>query len=346
MIEFQGTYFDGRSSRAYPVKVNYDGVFLRIKGKEGYPDLHVRLGDCTIVPPLGNTARSIKLPDGAQCDTNDLKAIAALEHRTGQNYGMRLVHFLESRWRLTAGFLIGLVICVWVFTAYGIPFLAQKIAYSVPSELSEELSRQTIKMLDGRFLKRSELSREKGGELRAMFQKLCKDFDPGSQYRLEFRKNPYNGPNAFALPSGLIIMTDELVGIAESARELEGVLLHEIVHVKNRHGLRSIIQNAGVFMLISALLGDITSITSTAASLPALLAESGYSRKFEREADRTAAIYFIQKGWSIKPFQDIILRITKDIPNYPGDSFLSSHPAASERVKYLQEIEESGRYRG
>ncbi len=341
MIEFQGVYFDGKSSKAHSVSVVFDGGIIHICGEGDYPVLDIPVEDCTITPPLGKTIRSIKLPNGAQCETNNMKAVSALEHITGRNSGMRFVHFLENRWKTAAGALVGMALCIWLFITYGIPFFAQKIAYSVPPELTKEMSRQTIKILDRKFLKPSELDRGKTGKLQEEFQHLYNEIDAGLNYRLEFRKSPYIGPNAFALPSGLIIMTDELVNLADNNRELQAILVHEIAHVKKRHGLRSIIQSSGVFLLVSVLVGDITSITSTAASLPTLLARSGYSRKFETEADRIAATYFIQKGWGTGPYQAILLRITQNMRNYPGKSLLSSHPLTNERIKYLQDIETS-----
>ncbi len=342
MIEFKGAYFDGKISRAYPVSVVFDGRRLHIRGVDGdYPALDIAPEDCAITPPLGNTMRYIKLPGGAQCETADTEAVSALEHLTGRNAGMRLVHFMEKRWKTAAAALAGLVLCVWVFVTYGIPFVAQKIAYSVPPELTEQMSRQAIKMLDRRFLKPSELDREKSRELQGEFRRLYREIDGDFDYRLEFRKSPYIGPNAFALPSGLIIMTDELVKLAADNRELQAILVHEIAHVKKRHALRSIIQNSGVFLLVSALAGDVTSITSTAASLPTLLAQSGYSRKFETEADRAAAVYMIRKGWGTRPLQAILLRITRNMAGYPGESLLSSHPLTDQRVRYLRDIEAS-----
>ncbi len=342
MIEFKAVYFNGKTSRAYPVSVVFDGGTLRIRGSEGdHPALDVHIEDCTIAPPLGGTVRSIKLPGGAQCETTDTEAVSAMEHLTGRNTGMRLVHFLESRWKTAAGALAGLVLCVWLFATYGIPFLARKAAYAVPPELTEQMSRQAIKMLDRRFLKPSELDPGRIRKLREEFQHLSREIDADFNYRLEFRKSPHIGPNAFALPSGLVIMTDELVDLAADDRELLAILAHETAHVKKRHGLRSIIQNSGVFLLISLLAGDITSITSAAASLPALLAQSGYSRKFETEADRVAALYMIRKGWGTKPFQAILLRITRDMADYPGESLLASHPLTDQRVRHLREIEAS-----
>jgi Zn-dependent protease with chaperone function len=136
-------------------------------------------------------------------------------------------------------------------------------------------------------------------------------------------------------------MTDELVELAENDRELEGVLLHEMGHVEERHGLRSIIQNAGVFLLISALVGDVASISSTAASLPTLLAQTGYSRQFEREADEFAVGHFVRRGWSAAPLRDILLRMSEGAPSFPGESILSTHPVMSERIRHIEEMEGS-----
>jgi Zn-dependent protease with chaperone function len=341
MIEFRATYFDGRSSKAYPVSILFNGVLLRIQGEGVSLRLDIPFWECTLTPPLGRTARTIRLPGGAQCETADLQSVRALERQTGRNAGMRLVHALESRWRTVAASFLTLVVCVWAFAAHGIPFLAEKAAYSVPPELTETMSAETLEMLDKRLLEPSELDPERAAELREAFTLLAEDMDSSHRYRLEFRQGAAVGPNAFALPSGLIVMTDELVELAENDRELEGVLLHEIGHVEKRHGLRSIIQDAGVFLLISALVGDVASITSTAASLPTLLAQTGYSRQFEREADEFAVRYFVHRGWSADPLQDILLRMSEDAPSFPGESILSTHPVTSERIRYIEEMEGS-----
>ena len=337
MITFQGAYFDGKSSKAYPVTFTFSGQLLHIL-LENETSLLIPVLDCTIMPPIGKAHRIIKLPSGAQIETTDEKAIADLEMNSRSNSGMRLVYYFENRWKAVATALLGLAFFVWAFITLGIPVLAKKIAYSIPPEMTEKVSKQTMRILDNGLMKPSELSNEKIEELQKVFTRL---HNSAINYRLEFRKSPEIGPNAFALPSGIIIMTDELVKLAHDNRELEGILLHEMTHVEKRHSLRTVIQNAGAFLIISALIGDIASISSTAGALPMILTQSGYSRIFEQEADKYAVLYFIQKGWSTKPYQDILLRITKDAPNYPGNSFFSSHPLTKERVKYIQDFEKS-----
>lgn len=338
MIEFRGTYFDGITSKAHKVLIKASNGVLLVQA-EGKRPLKFPLQQCLFTPPLGNTVRSINLPGGALCETDDVDAIAKLEENIGRNRGLRIVHFMESRWKTVAGCSVALIFCVWGFIAYGIPFMAKKAAFAVPIEISEVMSRETIKILDKQYLKPTKLSPERRGELRKIFKELLPKGDTPFKYKLEFRKSAALGPNAFALPSGLILMTDELVALAEDDRELAGILMHEAAHVEERHGLRGLFQKTGVFLLISILVGDVASITSTAATLPTLLAESGYSRQFEKEADHVAGLYCIEKGWTTKPLQNILQRIAKRHANLPALSIISTHPLTVERVKALQSLE-------
>lgn len=338
MTQFQGTYLDGKSSNPHPVTVCFDGVNLHIKGEAA--NFAVSLEECEITPPLGRTRRSIRFPSGAICETDDLNAIGALENIRGANPGMRLVHLMENRWKLVAVCFAGLVVSIWLFGVYGIPFLAKIAANSIPPDIVAEISKKTERILEERFFEPSELDEKNMSEIRDVFLTVARDSDSEFDYRLEFRRGNF-GPNAFALPSGLVIMTDSLVRLSGNHDELAGIFRHEIAHIENRHGMRTIFQNAGIFLLVSAVVGDVASITSVAASFPTLLAETGYSRTFEKEADEAAGLYFLENGQSTKPYRDILTKITKTMPDSPGNAWLSTHPGTRERVRLLLELEES-----
>jgi len=339
MIEFQATYFDGKTSRSQPVTISFDGLSLKIRGEAWFTPQDVPLRNCTIDPPLGKGPRAIKLPDGALCETDDLSAVEEVGRRQRRHRGMRFVHLLESRWKSAVACLLLLLLSVAAFILYGVPLLAARAADSVPQDLMEKITRQTLGILDKQFLEPSELSQARMSEIDTLLKGIASEVDPRTRYQLGFRKGGPLGPNAFALPSGLILVTDELVALSCNDRELAGLLVHEITHVKRRHALRHILQSTGVFVLIATLAGDIVSITSLAASLPAVLIESGYSRKFEAEADREAGLYLIKKGWGTKPYRDLLGRLAKSHPEHPGMSLFSTHPRTAERIEKLRDLE-------
>ena len=337
MIKVQGTYFDGKSSKAHKATMQCIGDLLTISEDEGVLLQKVRLSQCRLDPPLGKAGRAIRLPDGAVFETHDADAVTAIERSSGKNPMMRLVHGLESRWKAVAASFAGIVLFIWLFHTYAIPVLARQIAFSLPAGVNTEISRHTLDVLDAHFFKPTGLSRERAEGLKKRFQMLLRTLGSDNfTYRLEFRKSQIIGPNAFALPSGTVVMTDELVNLSSDDRAIDGILLHEIGHVRERHALRSVIQNAGVFLLITSLSGDLSEISSAAASLPTVLVHSEYSRAFEREADRFAALALVRAGEPVKPMQDILRRLSNKAPQYPGQSVLSSHPVMEERISELE----------
>ena len=62
--------------------------------------------------------------------------------------------------------------------------------------------------------------------------------------------------------------------------------------------------------------------------------ETGYSRRFELEADAVAARYALERGWGTEPFARLLTRLSGDADAVP--TFLSTHPATLERVKALR----------
>ena len=94
------------------------------------------------------------------------------------------------------------------------------------------------------------------------------------------------------------------------------------------------------FFMISVMTGDIATVSSTAASIPMLLVQTGYSREFEKEADREAALYSIRKGWGMGPYIKMLEKLHKGETQGPSLPFLSTHPTFAERVKHIKELGE------
>jgi len=147
-------------------------------------------------------------------------------------------------------------------------------------------------------------------------------------YTLNFRKSPKIGANAFALPGGQVVMTDELVDLAENTDEIIAVLAHELGHVKGRHALRQTLQGTISGIIIIAITGDVSTV---AAGLPALILNMKYTRELETESDEYALASLRKACIPTKSFASILLRLT-----HGGGSVVpevvSSHPDTKARV--------------
>ena len=163
------------------------------------------------------------------------------------------------------------------------------------------------------------------------------------------------GPNAFALPPCFVGVTDEFVGLAKNNQEIEVMLAHELGHIEHRHTLRHIVQSTFLTFLVVMMTGDATQISAQAALIPALLFELGYSRDFEREADRYARQYLVENDIPLSSFPAILQRLgcwsgadkaldegclkkmqdEASSPESEGDlsGYLSTHPLTEERAK-------------
>ena len=106
-----------------------------------------------------------------------------------------------------------------------------------------------------------------------------------------------------------IVVTDELVNLAEHDDEIMSVLLHEIGHVKYRHSLRTIINHAGLTALVLTITGDVNSARALVLALPNVLHETSYSRDLEWEADTYSLEYMQNNGMSTEHFANFMERM-------------------------------------
>ena len=336
------TYYEATSSCAIPVVVHLDeGAELRIES--ALVNRIEQLKDCPLSEPLGRMARFFSLPDGAKIEITEIGPLAEWEKQRGRGSAMHLVHYIESHWRWVAAAVVFMLVFTAALYLWGLPFAAKRIALRLPPRIGEIATEQAMEIIP-RLLsfEPSKLSEKRQGELTAGFQKMVAAMDSGSRYkyRLTFYKAPM--ANAFALPDGLVCITDKLVKKAKNDNEIYGVLSHEIVHVREQHGMRGLLQNSTVFLIWTLMTGDVSTIAGMGSALPAMLAEKGYSRGFEQEADLGGADYMIQAGWGIQPLCDMLLRIDPERPSLgDAEEALASHPLTRKRVQTLQDYEKA-----
>ncbi|MBP1748888.1 MAG: Peptidase family [Deltaproteobacteria bacterium] len=341
MIYFTADYFDGKTSRAYPVRVAFDGIALVISDNMQDNFYNAQYSSIEIDPALGRTKRSIRLPNGSLLQTNDLEAVNALETATGINRSWNWVHYLETRWRAVVVCMFLIVAALFGLIYYAIPYAANYAAQTIPLQVTSSASKQALRMFDQRFFRPSGLNAGRKQEITSLFGRTISRIDPAyvNNYTIVFRKGMSLGANAFALPSGIVVVTDELIALSDNDDELTAIFAHEINHVKRRHALRSILQSTGVFFLVTLLTGDVTSIANLASFLPALLIENGYSRDFERQADHEAGSLLIGLGKGTGPFQNILQKIDSSHPQTLKLGVFSTHPETVKRIEYLKKLD-------
>jgi predicted Zn-dependent protease len=174
------------------------------------------------------------------------------------------------------------------------------------------------------------------------FNHLTADLPYPGFYRLEFRSSKVFGPNAFALPGGIIVLTDELVALSETNEEVLAVLAHELGHVDLRHTMRSVLQNSIVAATVATITADAATLSVAVAGLPMVLAQTQYSRQFETASDDYAFRLLKRKGYSPAAFATIMEKLDeKRGDRSSGFSYFSTHPLTDERVQAARKAAES-----
>lgn len=340
MISIEGLWYDGKTSAAEDVVcIVYDNGALRIERiSDGGLIMTRSRFDIDISPRLANTQRYFLFPKGEKFETADNEAVDEIETRFAQATWRKIVYKLESRWRFVLPALAALLFILWAGMSYGIPWVAKTIAHRLPPSMLHFASNQTLGVLDRTIFEPSELD----GKTR---QRLVEHFQPVMMTRSDenleimFRKGGKIGPNAFALPSGAIVFTDEMIQIAEHDDELSAVLLHEIGHIVHRHGMRTLIQDSLLGFVLLAMTGDVSGSSELFLGLPVLLTELAYSRNFEREADTYALNAMYDNGISPVRFASLMRRIVNqqpgaaDLASEKWINYLSTHPLTEERLE-------------
>ena len=342
MIKFEGTYYNGVHPVGQPVT-----VLVTANGKTNFVGQEISYTcnwlDIDVSTQLGRTVRSLVLPNGAKCETFSHDEINQLQEQSDRSKLGRLLHTLESRWHYVL--IASLVVVAFTFgmVTYGIPTLAKQAAFALPTSVDEKLSEGTLAFFDKHILDPSELAEQHQQRLQNKFTSMVERSNDAHIYQLLFRRGV--GPNAFALPSGHIVMTDELVELAEHDEEVLAVLAHEIGHVVHKHGLRSALQSSAVALLLTAITGDISAASGFAAALPVVLLETSFSRKFEHEADQYAFDYMQAHNIDTKHFANILQKITGEDGDGEKSAFtyLSTHPITAERTRRFTENSKSNK---
>lgn len=284
-MQLEGIYYSGQSSKAHNCTLsinNQDQIVL-----EDLPLSPIPAAEISISARVGNSTRYIHFPNGASFETNNNDGADQLQARLSGNQNIFNAHQWETSVKLIALSVVVLVGSAYLMVWFGIPAMSRSIANALPPTISSMVADGALESLDKHYFGESKLTQTRKVELQALFEPLvpkASSFD----FKLYFRHGGRIKANAFALPDGSIIVTDELVDLIEADEELASVMLHEIGHVIERHSLRMLIESGSVAALLVWIAGDVDAVSSWIMYLPVLLVQASYSRSNEYEADTYA----------------------------------------------------------
>ena len=149
--------------------------------------------------------------------------------------------------------------------------------------------------------------------------------------------------NAFAIPGGHVVIHTALMDAASSKEEIAGVLAHEMAHVTERHSMRKIVESAGLFLLLQAVIGDTEGLVKLLTDSSSTLLQQKFSRDFEREADDKGWEFLLQAKIDPRGMTAFFSRLLEEEKKRGAGGMtgpiglLSTHPPTTERIKRLED---------
>lgn len=310
-MALQGNWFDGKTSASQWVELQMDdaGEICVIHVTEQTIVARASFSAIRISSRVGNTPRFVYFPNGEKFETKQHDQIDQWLQQYRPSFWHNLAHQLESHTYFVALTLVLVVSLTWALAVYGLPAASRYIAFHLPQNVMNRAATETLQFLDKTQLKPTKLDDQTRAQILAHFAPAIEQ-NKNLHIKVIFRGGGHIGANAFALPDGTVLFTDEIVRLAKNNDELLAVLAHEIGHVKYRHSLRSVIQGSVISFGVAMLTGDLSAASNLLASLPVVITNMSYSRNFEREADDNSLVFLDANHIERHYFVDLMDRLT------------------------------------
>lgn len=353
-MRLKGFFYDGQTARKSDIELEVDDQGIISADTPLIQSVSIK--EIIFSRRIGSIPRTLTFPSGSVFETNDHETLEKWLREHQISHG--LVHKLESSTQYAVGALVFMILFIAGNYFYGIPWFSKLAANALPVEASIYIGHGAMETMDERFFSKSGLDVERRRSLTEQFARLLPNAENKTkmEYKLLFRSGDFVGANAFALPDGTVVITDELIKLAKHDEEILSILLHEIGHVEHRHSLRRVISHSGLAVLTVLITGDVGSAGEMVLALPNILMDSAYSRDHEWEADSYALETMQKNGISTSRFADIMKRLEsyqqaseeysgtndkskasdENTREYEFESgwldYISSHPASEDRI--------------
>jgi Zn-dependent protease with chaperone function len=340
-------YFDGRSARLHPVRLDVDAGVLRLSAsafERSYPLGAVRLSE-----PFAAAPAVLRFADGASCEVAGDGRQQLLD---ALGYRKSAVVRWQARWPAALLALALLIALLALLYFRGLPAAAERIAMELPPSVDIRVGRAALASLEAQgLLEPSRLSDQRIAEVEALLPGVL-PAHPRVPIRVLVRNSRKLGANAMALPDGTIVVTDWMVRLVQTKdnqldeagkAQLAAVLAHEVGHIQHRHAARSMTGSSLTAALSAALFGDFSAV---AAGVPAVLTQMQYSRRMEMDADNYAVAQLRRQGQSPAAFIQALEALENQDPDEADTprwlkttmSYMSTHPDTAERIRRLEQM--------
>lgn len=328
------TYFDGRSARAQPVRVTVSAGQLLAAPESGQL-LRFPLSSLRVQEPFRNVPLRIELGGGALIEAVDSQALRQMLADAGVSATKRLA--LHYSWAWATGSIAAILLLIWGAYVWLLPVAARHAIALVPASVEQKLGDSVWPSIDTDMFNPSIVDTERQQRLREQLANLARQLPDPPPWQLEFRSSK-EGPNAFAIPGGRIVVTDQLIARASSDEAVLGVLAHELGHVYERHSLRLVAQSMAVSAVLSVWFGDFSMLL---VAIPSSMASMSYSRGFEHDADTFAIDLMRRAGLSTRPMADLLESLDPATAGdgraaAPAATWWSTHPMTADRLARLR----------
>lgn len=333
-ITLEGHAFIGGSSRRVRARLQiapHEGeTWVRVLPEDAAELSRARISDVAIDPALGRAPRKLTFDDGTVFETQDHAGFSVLDD---SSFGAGL-HRLERFGPHLIGFTLACLAGAYLLWRYGLDLLAALAVAMTPTVVVDQIDRGTLQTIDFVMAEPSNLEPEQKQRAQAIYERVIAGLPQAERdqrdFQLLFRDMPSVGANAFALPGGTMVMSDDLLVDFPEEDVIAAILGHEIAHVVEEHGLRRLYRSLGAYVLIALLAGDTGPLLEDFLLEGNALLSLSYSRKQESAADEFGLALSHKAGFDPAGLKVFFEALDSEMGS--DAAWMSSHPSHSERI--------------
>ncbi|TQI79522.1 Zn-dependent protease with chaperone function [Serratia fonticola] len=335
----EGYYqYPGRAARETArLVLNDAGESIALQ--RGRERCYYSLAQVSVSASLGSIPLTLTFPDGGRFVPAD---DALFRQWFYQHRSPGLVHRLE---RYKRGVLLTLLLSILFTLSYlylVLPWASSEIAQRIPTTAEQRLGKHTFEFLQQSGFKPSQLPAEKQQAVQKLFLQVMPEQmqHERTPLRLKLMASPLEA-NAFMLPDGTLVISDDLVKLATHDDGLAAVMLHEMGHHAYRHSMRMVVRSSLVALTFMWMTGDVSGIGDTLLQSASFMHEMQFSRTMEREADEWAIAEMQRQGRSLLAMENFYRALQQAVTTPAAAAiempeWLSTHPDMQARLEAIE----------